>query len=90
MPGLAGAQGLVLDVRLDPDHGGEFGEAVFAGKAAASGHPVDAMANGGAALLDAAVALFGVAVGIEDLGGRIVEEALDLVMKRWLVVLHRQ
>ncbi len=48
------------------------------------------MADGGAALLDPAVALVGVAVGIEDPGRRIVEEAFDLGMERRLVVLDRQ
>ncbi len=56
---LSGAVIFVLDAGLDPDDGGDLWEAVFAGEAPASGHPVDCVGDVAAALLDPAVALVG-------------------------------
>jgi hypothetical protein len=85
-----GAEVFVLDAGLDPDQGGDFGEAVLAGEAPASGHPVDGLGDVAAALLDAAVALVALDVGVEGLWGWVIEEALDFAMERGLVVLNGQ
>ena len=87
---FAGTELFVLDERLDLDDGGDFWEAVFAREAPGSGDPVDAVGDGGATLLDAAVSLIAPDVCVEDLLGRVVEEALDLVMERGLIVLDGQ
>jgi hypothetical protein len=76
-----GAEVFVFDAGLDPDQGGDFGKAVFAGQALAFGHPVDGVR---------AVALVALDVCVEGLWGCVVKEALDLGVERGLVVLDGQ
>lgn len=63
----------------------ELGETVLAGKAPVAGEPVDARRNGGAALLDAAMAFANVNVRRSILRSGIVEETFDFAHQVGLV-----
>jgi hypothetical protein len=76
--------------RRDANDGGGAWQAQFAGEAPVSPKPIDLARDGDGALLDAAMAVVGIAIGIETAGWRIVEESLDLALERGLVGIDGQ
>ena len=88
--GLEAAAILQLGAGCDPHHTGHVRQAQLARETPRAREPVDLARHRDATLLDAAMPLVEVGVGVERGGISLGEEGLDLGPQRRLVGLHRQ